>query len=56
MSAWLAHMICSGRGCLEELEVVVDEVGDVDRFGCVCGHGFVLLSVSEVELAEVELV
>ena len=47
---WLAHVVCSGRDCFEELEVVVDALDDVDRLGCECGHGFVLLSISEVEL------
>lgn len=47
---WLAHIICSGRDCLEELEVVIAELDELDRLGCDCGHGFVLLSISEVEL------
>jgi hypothetical protein len=47
---WIAHVICSGRDCDEELEVVIAELEELDRLGCDCGHGFVLLSISEVEL------
>jgi hypothetical protein len=47
---WMAHIICSGRGCTEEREVVIDELEELDRIGCTCGHGFVLLSISAVEL------
>ena len=47
---WLAHVICSARDCTEELELVVDELDELDRFGCDCGYGFVVLSISEVEL------
>ena len=47
---WLAHVICSGRDCFNELEVVVDDLAELDHVGCDCGHGFVLLSISEVEL------
>ena len=47
---WLAHLICSGRECINELEFVVDDLAELDRVGCDCGHGFVLLSISEVEL------
>jgi hypothetical protein len=47
---WIAHIICSGRDCTEEREVVIDELDDLDRIGCTCGHAFVLLSISEVEV------
>lgn len=47
---WLAHMICSGPECTEELEVVVSELGELDHFNCDCGYGLALLSISEVEL------
>ena len=47
---WVAHIICSGRDCTEEREVVIDDLAELDRVGCTCGHGFVLLSVSEIEL------
>ena len=42
--------MCSGRDCTEELEVVIDDLDKLDHVACHCGHGFVLLSVSDVEL------
>jgi hypothetical protein len=48
---WLAHVICSGPDCVEELEVVVSELDELDRFNCDCGYGLALLAVAEVELA-----
>ena len=47
---WIAHIICSGRDCTEEREVVIDDLSELDLVGCTCGHGFVLLSVCEIEL------
>ena len=47
---WLAHMICSGLDCVEELEVVVADLDELDRFNCGCGYGFALLGLAEVEL------
>ena len=47
---WIAHVICSGRDCTEEREVVINDLDELDRVGCTCGHGFVLLSVAAVEL------
>jgi hypothetical protein len=47
---WIAHILCSGRDCTEEREVVVGDLDELDRIGCTCGHGFVLLTVSAVEL------
>ena len=47
---WMAHLLCSGRECTEELEVVVSDLEELDRLGCTCGHDLVLLSISEVEL------
>jgi hypothetical protein len=47
---WIAHVICSGRDCTEELEVVIDDLAELDRVACTCSHGFVLLSISDVEL------
>lgn len=49
---WLAHVICSGAECPEELEVVIDDLSELDRLNCDCGYGFALLSLSEVELVE----
>jgi hypothetical protein len=47
---WLAHVVCSANDCYEELEIVTDDLAEIDRIGCDCGHGFLLLSISEVEL------
>ncbi len=44
------HIECSGQDCAEELEIVVDELDELDGLSCDCGHGFVLLSLGEVEL------
>ena len=46
----LAHVICSGRECTEELEVIVDSLDELDHVNCDCGYGFILLSVSEVDI------
>jgi hypothetical protein len=47
---WLAHVICSGRECAEEVEVVIDELEELDEMACHCSHGFVVLSISDVAL------
>jgi hypothetical protein len=44
----MVHVACSD--CPEELEIVVDELGELDGLGCECGYGFDLVSISEVEL------
>lgn len=43
-----AHLACSN--CPEELELVIDELGELEGLSCECGYGFVLLSLGEVEL------
>jgi hypothetical protein len=48
---WIVRMICSAPECVEEVEAVVSDLHELERFGCTCGHGLVLMSVSEVELA-----
>jgi predicted transport protein len=47
---WIAHVICSGRDCTEDLEVVIEDLEELDSVACTCGHGYVLLSVSAVDL------
>jgi hypothetical protein len=47
---WLVHLICSDDECTEELELVAAELEEAEHVGCTCGHAFVWLSVSEVEL------
>jgi hypothetical protein len=43
---FLVTIICSDPNCFEEREIAVDELGAVDGEACECGHGFVLVSVS----------
>jgi hypothetical protein len=47
---WVVHLICSDDDCDDELELVVADLDEADRVGCVCGHSYLLLSVSEVDL------
>ena len=47
---WLARVICSGPECLDEEEVLVEDLGELDQLACGCSHGFVVLAISEVEL------
>jgi hypothetical protein len=49
---WIAHVICSGQACAEELEIVVDTLDELDRLNCECGYGFSVLSVAEASLIE----
>lgn len=44
---WQVSVVCSA--CEEENEVVVDNLGDVDREACPCGYSYVVLSVSTFE-------
>jgi hypothetical protein len=43
-----AHIACSN--CPEEIELVIDGLGELDGLTCECGYGFVLLALGEVEL------
>jgi hypothetical protein len=47
---WLARMICSGIDCTEEFEAIVSDLEELERFGCTCGHAYLLMAISEVEL------
>jgi hypothetical protein len=46
----VAALICSDAACGEEREAFVDALEELEGYLCECGHGFVLLRVSEVEL------
>jgi hypothetical protein len=50
MGMFLVHINCSA--CPEEDEIVVDDLDELFGLGCECGYGFVIESVSEVELVE----
>jgi hypothetical protein len=52
---WIAHVICSGQECTEELEIVVDTLAELEELNCECGYGFAVLSVAEAELTEVTI-
>jgi hypothetical protein len=43
----LARIICSDPECAEELEVTVEDLDELEDYACECGHGFVLITVSE---------
>lgn len=43
-----AHIACSN--CPEEIELLIDELGELDGLTCECGYGFVLLALGEAEL------
>ena len=45
---FVAHIHCSD--CPEEIEVLVEDLGELDGLSCECGYGFVLESVEEAEL------
>jgi hypothetical protein len=47
----IARIVCSDPACTEELEVTVESLDELERFLCDCGHGFVLLTVSELAKA-----
>lgn len=47
---WLARMVCSGLDCSEEIEAIVTELDELDRFGCPCARTLVVMAISEVEL------
>jgi hypothetical protein len=44
---WQITVVCSS--CAEETEVVVDNLGEVDREVCPCGYNYVVLSVAAFE-------
>ena len=48
---FVARIACSDPDCYEEIEVNVDNLGELDGLVCGCGYGYVLLSVSKLELA-----
>lgn len=45
----LVTVVCSDPECIEEREVVVEDLDAVDRYVCDCGHGFVVVAVSELD-------
>ena len=45
----LVTVVCSDPECVEEREIAVEDLGAVDATVCDCGHGFVVVSVSELD-------
>ena len=46
---FLVTIVCSDPECVEEREVAVEDLESVDGYVCECGHGFVLITVSELD-------
>ena len=42
------HIACSD--CPEEIEVLVEDFGELDGLGCECGYGFVTLAIGEIRV------
>jgi hypothetical protein len=49
---WQVTVVCSS--CAEESEVVVENLGDVEREVCACGYSFVVLSVAAFAPVEIQ--
>jgi hypothetical protein len=47
---WIAHVICSGQDCSEEIELVADSLDELERLNCECGYGFAIVSVAEADI------
>ncbi|HKH22058.1 MAG TPA: hypothetical protein VKA88_00420 [Solirubrobacterales bacterium] len=43
---FVAEIVCSDPACFEELEVIVEDLAELDRYVCDCGCGFVLARVA----------
>jgi len=43
----LATLICSDEDCARELDLPVEDLGDLDHAACDCGCTLVLLAVAE---------
>jgi hypothetical protein len=44
----LVTVMCSDPHCVEEREIVVDDLQAVETHVCDCGYGFAVVSVSEL--------
>jgi hypothetical protein len=45
----LVTVLCSDPECVEEREIVLVDLDAIDGHACDCGHGFVVVAVSEVD-------
>jgi hypothetical protein len=50
---WVIDLVCSDDDCAEEIEILVADLDDVDRYVCACGC--CLLSIAVAEAVEVRL-
>jgi hypothetical protein len=44
---WQVAVFCSD--CIEETEVVIDDLDDLEREACECGYSYVVVSVANFE-------
>jgi hypothetical protein len=49
---FLVTVVCSDPECAEEREIAVEDLDAVDATVCECGHGFVVVTVSELGAPE----
>ncbi len=47
----LVSVVCSDPECAEERELAVPDLDAIDDDVCECGHGFVVIAVSELDQA-----
>ena len=52
----LAKIDCSDPECEGDLEIVIEDLGELGGLTCECGHGFVLTSVSELRPDDAKVV
>ena len=45
----LVTVVCSDPECAEEREIAVADLDGIDDDICECGHGFVVVAVSELD-------
>jgi hypothetical protein len=48
---FLVTVVCSDPDCLEEREVAIEGLDAIESHVCECGHGFVVVAVSELDEA-----
>ena len=46
---FLVQIVCSDPDCAEEREIAAEDLEEAEGSVCECGHGFVVISVSELD-------
>jgi len=46
---YIVHVACSDQDCAEEIEAVVESLGEIESVVCECGWGTVLVSVADLD-------